>query len=257
MVDDLSLRCRAAEAKAADLIKFYGITRPEHIQLEDIAFAQGVRILKGPLEGAAASLVRYRNKATIRISDRETDHGRIRFSTAHELGHFILGHGHSIYLVCSNKDIHDWYNQKNQETEANFFASELLLPKTLVEKRCDVAKVSFKPIRAIAEDFSTSLIATAIKFVRLCPEMCAIIYSEDSVIKWFYKSGDWWPFIRKGPLDNRTLAYDFFQGKQIPDETIEIDGDAWVETTRVESIVEHSIASPTYGFVLSLLWIKP
>ena len=150
----------------------------------------------------------------------------------------------------------DWYNQKYQETEANFFASELLLPQILVEKRCDVAKVSFQPIKAIAEDFSTSLMATAIKFVRLCPEMCAIAYSENSAVKWFYKSKDWWPFIRKGPLDNRTLAYDFFQGKEIPDETAEIDGDAWVETRRMESIVEHSIASLTYGYVLSLLWIK-
>jgi len=106
MVVDPSFRYRAAEAKATELIEYYGITRPEHIQLEDIAFAQGVRILKGPLKGAAASLVRYGEKATIRISDRETDQGRIRFSIAHELGHFILGHGYSIYLVCSNKK---WY----------------------------------------------------------------------------------------------------------------------------------------------------
>jgi Zn-dependent peptidase ImmA (M78 family) len=256
MVDDLSLKCRMAELKAAELIEYYGISQPEHIQLEDIAFGQGVRILEGTLEGAAASLVRFGKKAVIRISDRETDQGRIRFSTAHELGHFILGHGHSIYLVCSNRDMHDWYNQKNQETEANFFASELLLPKTLVEKRCDVNKVSFKPIKSIADDFSTSLMATAIKFVRLCPEMCAIVYSEDSAIKWFYKSTDWWPFIPKGKLDSRTLAYDFFQGKEISEDPEEIDGDAWVGTSRVESIVEHSIASSTYGYVLSLLWIK-
>jgi Zn-dependent peptidase ImmA (M78 family) len=257
MAVDLSLKCLAAETKAAELIKYYGINQPEHIQLEDIAFAQGVRILKGPLEGAAASLVRYGDKATIRISDKESDQGRIRFSVAHELGHFILNNGYSIHLVCSNKDTHDWYNQKNQETEANFFASELLLPKTLVEKRCDVEKVNFKPIRSIAEDFSTSLMATAIKFVRLCPEMCAIIYSEDSAIKWFYRSEYWWPFIPKGKLDSRTLAYDFFQGKEISEDPEEIEGDAWIGTSRVESIVEHSIASPAFGFVLSLLWIKP
>jgi len=257
MAGDLPLKCRVAEAKAAELIEYYGISQPEHIQLEDIAFAQGAGILKGPLGGAAASLVRYGEKATIRISDGETDKGRIRFSIAHELGHFVLDHGHSVHLVCSNKDMGDWYNQKNQETEANFFAGELLLPKTLVEKRCDVNKVSFKPIREIADDFFTSLMATAIKFVRLCPEMCAIVYSEDAAIKWFYKSKDWWPHIRKGPLDRQTLAFDFFQGKRIFEEPEEIEGEAWVETSRVESIVEHSIASPTYGFVLSLLWIKP
>ena len=37
----------------------------------------------------------------------------------------------------------------------------------------------------------------------------------------------------------------------------EIDADAWVESRGLDEIVEHSIASSQYGFVLSLLWIKP
>jgi hypothetical protein len=59
------------------------------------------------------------------------------------------------------------------------------------------------------------------------------------------------------PLDRRTIAYDFFKGERIPDEPIEIEADAWIETRGVEDIVEHSIGSVNYGFVLSILWIKP
>ena len=119
------------------------------------------------------------------------------------------------------------------------------------------AKVNFTPVRKLAEEFKTSLTATAIRFVRFCPEMCALVFSKDSKISWIYYSEDWWPFIRPGqPLDSGTVAYDFFQGRECPNEPLEIDGNAWVDNGRVESIVEHSVASPAFGYVLSLLWIR-
>ena len=100
--------------------------------------------------------------------------------------------------------------------------------------------------------------ATAIKFVRLCPEKCAVVYSYDGKIQWSYRSPDWWPFIQNGKkLDDRTDAYDFFAGKPMDKDPIDVDGDAWVESRGVDEIMEHSIASTNYGFVLSILWIRP
>ncbi len=70
----------------------------------------------------------------------------------------------------------DWY-QSSQETQANFFAGELILPTRLVSSRCDIGDISFEPIKKIAKDFRASLTATAIKFVRLYPgEMCDSIF---------------------------------------------------------------------------------
>ena len=51
---DLPLSLLTAEQKASEIIDKYGITAPEHIRLEDIAFALGARIVEGPLSGAAA-----------------------------------------------------------------------------------------------------------------------------------------------------------------------------------------------------------
>jgi len=159
--------------------------------------------------------------------------------------------------VALDIDMMDWY-QSSQETQANFFASEMILPTKLLSKRCNIGDISFEPIKLIAKDFRASLTATAIKFVRLCPEKCAIVFSEQGKIRWFYKSTDWWPFIHKDrKLDKRTLAHDFFLGKPLVEYPVEVDGDAWVESRGLDEIVEHSIASSQYGFVLSLLWIKP
>ncbi len=256
MKNDVDFRLIGAEDKAAELIDEFGISLPEHISVRDIAFAKKAMVVEERVTGAAASIVKLREHATIRIAPGDSPE-RQRFSIAHELGHLLMGHVESIQKVCSNEDMMNWY-QASQETQANFFASELILPTNLVRNRCDVATVSLDPIKAIAKDFRASLTAAAIKFVRLCPEKCAVVYSANGKIKWFYKSPDWWPFIkREQKLDKRTLAYDFFLGEAMEKKPQEVDADAWIESRGILEVVEHSVASPTYGFVLSVLWIRP
>ena len=254
--NDLDLKLRIAENEAAKIIEKYGISMAEHIRLKDIAYDLGVIVLEGPLRGAAASLVRVGKNATIRIS-LSGSYERKNFSIAHELGHFILNHGDSVQRFCSDEDMQKWHKAQ-EETEANFFAGELILPKKLIEKKCDVKKINFSPVKKIAEEFKASLTATTIRFVRFCPEKCAVVFSQDANIKWFYKSEDWWPFIHIGQkLDARTIAFDFFKGNELPNESVGVEADAWVEGSRLDEIIEHSIGSRELNFVLSLLWIKP
>jgi len=256
IVRDIDFKLIEAERLASKTVDEFGICSPEHIRIRDIAFAKGAMVVEQRLTRAAASIVKAGNHATIRIPPADSPE-RKRFSIAHELGHLLMSHIESIQKICSDADMMNWY-QGSQETQANFFASELILPTKLVSKRCDIGNINLDPIRQIAEDFRASLTATAIKFVRLCPEKCAVVFSTNGEIKWFYKSSDWWPFIRRDKeLDQRTLAYDFFVGKQMQTEPFEVEADAWVESGGVDEIVEHSIASPQYGFVLSVLWIKP
>lgn len=256
--NNFPLQFTMAENAATQLIDKYGIEAPEHIRLSDIAFHEGVLVVNEPVARATASLVRIGNTATIRVSPSDIPE-RQRFSIAHELGHFKLNHlAGELKKVCTKKDMMSWY-KSSIETEANFFASELLLPKKLVEKMCDVSDVNFKPVQEIKNKFRVSLTAAAIRFVRLNPEKCAVVYSESGKIKWSYRSQDWWPYIQKDqPLDKRTLAYDFFRGEELYNEPIDVEADAWINNSRgVSEIVEHSIGSKEFDFVLSLLWIRP
>lgn len=55
-----------------------------------------------------------------------------RFSVAHELGHYVLGHGAAGFLKAPADVVReDW-----QEIEANRFAAELLMPELLLRKHC-------------------------------------------------------------------------------------------------------------------------
>lgn len=252
----LELKIREAEKKASEIIRKFGIYHPDHIRLDDIAFALGVQIREGFLRGASARLIRVGSHAIIRIPNTEASVARKRFSIAHELGHFVLNHeGMSLEIVCTEKDMMNWYSV-DKETEANFFASELLMPEALVKQQCDVREVSLEPVKKIAAAFQTSLTSAAIRFVKFCPEPCALICSEDSKIKWFVKSSAWWPFIRKGQkLDKRTHAIEYFMGREIPEEGEDMEPDVWFAEPKVTNVFEHSVALKQYGLVLTMLWI--
>ena len=59
-------------------------------------------------------------------------------------------------------------------------------------------------------------------------------------------------------LDSSTYAADFFKGERLPEGMREVKATAWLEGKHIDStktIMEESIAMPSYGSVLSLLWI--
>ena len=132
------------------------------------------------------------------------------------------------------------------------------MPKTMILKTCDVKTVDFHPIIALAKTFCVSLTAAAIKFVRFCPEACAVVLCRDKKICWSYHSETWFPYIKHGvPLGKQSLAYDFFVGKTMHEDPEEVPASAWFDHDDIDEVVEHSIASKEFSSVLSLLWLKP
>lgn len=247
---------RKAKQAATQLIDFYGISEPSHIRLEDICFDRGAEIVEGPLTGAAARLVTMETGAIIRVAPEEPYPHRKRFSIAHELGHLVLKHGHGAEVLCSDRDLLDWYGGSD-EAQANAFATELLLPKAIIAPRCDVSDVTFDPVRKLADAFRTSLTSTAMRFVEFCPEECALVFSTENKVRWFFPSEDWRAFIPVGStVDERTLAARFFKGERLPEEPDEVFGDAWVDGRGPKYLIEHSIGAPRLGFVLTLLWVE-
>jgi len=248
-----------AKKEASRITEKFGILRPEDIRLRDIAIALGVdNIIEAPLKGAAASMVKLRDRTIIRISDQESSTGRKRFSLAHELGHFVLGHGHQLQKVCSDYELNSWYGG-DEEVQANNFAAELLLPSRLVKPVADVnaSDISFNLIRKLASDFRVSLTAAAIRFVELCPEPCAIVCSRQNRISWPFTNDEWKPYIKRDiPLDEYTVAYDLHHGVEMEDRPIEVEASSWIDTNSSDLIMEHSVGFPHFDFVLSLLWIK-
>lgn len=237
--------------KARELLKRLRVSAVEEIVVEEIAAFHDLFVVDGGLSGAQGRLVHRGGKGIIRIQTGLTQVARRRYIIVHELGHRLLHPDRD--ALCAERDFVR-YEPGNAETEANAFAAELLMPRALFEPVCEVARPSLEIVRQLADRFGATLTATAIRFVDLCPEACAVVWSEKSKIKWAITGPDF-PFIRFGEsLQPASHAYDAFCGRQLPRGPQEVPAAAWVD--RRGDIFEDSIALERFGAVLTLLWMR-
>lgn len=165
-----------------------GVTSPADIDLPVIAYHLGATIKYSKLEGCEARIIGVGENAIIRVHSGAHPR-RKRFSIAHELGHWQLHRG--LNLVCGDKAFRPDQAQRGAEAAANSFAGKLLLPTYLLEPIARKhSKFDFQTIGQIADEFDTSLTATAIRILetRLAPLML-ISYSQ-LCRKWWKKSID-------------------------------------------------------------------
>jgi Zn-dependent peptidase ImmA (M78 family) len=69
------------------------------------------------------------------------------------------------------------WSKPSEETEANFFAAELLMPEFLF-KPCCRGIPSIRHISSLAERFRTSTLATAFQYWEYTSEPVALVLSE-------------------------------------------------------------------------------
>jgi hypothetical protein len=108
------LRIRRARLAARDLLRTVGAEGEVPVPVEDVAHALGVEIVRGGLRNALACLVRAGDRARIRVADHHDHPGQLRFSIAHELGHFVLRHKSTLDL-CDERHIDRFFNDKTTE----------------------------------------------------------------------------------------------------------------------------------------------
>lgn len=252
-----------AGAEAARIWGLYGFTRPDEMVIENVAMAQGVLVMDGPLDSATARLVRGGNIAIARISDRIREAGRRRFAIAHELGHWLLHRDQAHLLACTDDDIS--YAKDTSaplEVEASIFAGNLLLPEELFQKKAADRLPTSKVIKELAEYFDSTLTATALRFVETATDYFVFVLSEAGRIRWWRPSGS---FEEKGlwldtrtPVPRNSAAAAFFRGDVVPEGPTPVDLSAWlgdVPGIHAETVLEQAIPLASYGQVISLLWL--
>ena len=123
-----------AKNEAINIVKKAYITKPNELTLEEIIlFIEGPQVVFEDLSGCEGKFISIANSSIIKINSKIKNEGRKRFTIAHELGHYIL-HKNKNYINCTMEDFYDWTGRKQIETEANYFASELLMPSEIVLK---------------------------------------------------------------------------------------------------------------------------
>lgn len=246
---------------ADELLDRYGITGPEHLDVEALAEATGVKIVHKPIAGAEGRLVSGRKGARIVVDAGIRLDGKRRFVVAHELGHFLQKNRRSQGHVCLDASLISLYQDDPQETEANVFAAELLMPDRWVALRFRGKQPSFGIVRSAADALRTTLTATAVRLVELAREPVALVASKDGKIEWHSRSSDSWYYrlyTRGTVLSKWTCAYDLFAGRPEEPKPTLVSAEAWFDMPNLKDdaeIYEHSIKLGSYPMVLSLLWV--
>lgn len=237
-----------------EILADLGIREPADIDIEAIAQHCGATILYKPLSGCEARIMGLDDRAIITVNARSTLERR-RFSAGHELGHWMRDRGTAAFRCNEQMFVREW-SADNPEKRANRFASDLLLPPKLFRPLAKDRPITFATVQDLAQTFTTSLSATAIRLVEYgsCPAML-ICNGADGRL-WFVASstvqGRLWPLDRPGQWAH---AAALLSGNARPQGPLDVRADQWIKNFRADQywIKEDSILWSGHT-VLSLIW---
>lgn len=122
-LDERPVRVAFARKAAEQVLKRHGVRQPP-VSVTDIAAALGFSLEEAVLRRGLDARMHHSGEAKSIEVAAGTPSVRRRFSIAHELGHFCLGHAHD--------------DGREAEQEANIFAGALLVPANWL--RADVRR---------------------------------------------------------------------------------------------------------------------
>ncbi len=249
---------------AQELLKTYGITDLASLDLNDLALAKNAIVMEVDDLNADGRTIFGDKYAVIKINKKIEHLGKKRFTLAHEIGHLIL-HRNIQPLFLDNDSTLEYFKKGHQETEANEFASELLMPSDFFKKECNGKKFSPDLLRSLAEKFKTSITSVAYRYFELGNHPICLFYSYNNKIL-YWKRPDNYPYFiidrtKLAPPEDSVAAEYFTKGKIYSREQSkqQIFKSTWFETKEWENennyrFYEFCIVTPKFNTVLSIVW---
>ena len=150
------------------------------VPVERIARSLGIGIKLDAVDDELSGfLVRNKDTGKAIIGANKSHHpNRLRFTIAHELGHFLLHQGELVHLdgepasfTVDFRDRESRRGEDDNEKEANFFAAELLMPAKFLRhelegKRLDLFSDS-NVLEKLANKYKVSLQALTFRLTNL------------------------------------------------------------------------------------------
>lgn len=137
------------------------------VDLEHIANRKGIRIVTRSFkENISGMFFKQDGRLFLGVNENHSEN-RQRFTIAHEIGHYILHTNDPLH--CDDKgEVDKVYLrselQSREETEANYFAADLLMPELLIDKSIDE---DINTVDALAEHFKVSEEAMRYRLINL------------------------------------------------------------------------------------------
>lgn len=134
------------------------------VDVASIARAMGIRVEASRSLGASGVIENTAMGAVIRYSTTESP-VRQRFTIAHEIGHFALGHLNSAGKMFRDTPENFSNGAAPEERQANAFAAQLLMPEKVV--KFAVNERGFNTLKSLANVFDVSEVAMKYRLVNL------------------------------------------------------------------------------------------
>lgn len=242
----------------------YGLVLPEKIaEQTGITYNYGEYgdCFDGMLEHDSGNFHVYLNTQSIQSSDK----ARLRFSFAHELGHYFIDEHRN--ALMKGKSLHKSYYQflrKNiVEIEADHFASNLLMPTSRFKQIIQNKKFNFSVIESLTQEFGTSLSATLLKFIEINAHPIMVVFSKNNMIERRWVSNDFpYKFFvehSSKKLPPLTVAGDYFNHGTRCEDTEIVDACEWFSSyddIREIKLFEKCIYPTFNNTVISVIWGK-
>jgi Zn-dependent peptidase ImmA (M78 family) len=247
----------AARQRAHEILDEFGLEYGAQADLIDLAFARNLIVVEKPIRGAEGRLVRTGDRAMATINENIRYDGKRSFVVAHEFGHYEL-HKDTPLFVCDENDFLDWHRRRPEETEANQFAAELLMPRDWFKAQTNATEISVNELERLAHLCGVSLTAAAFRCVELDVTPCAIAFCQDNEIQWSQVSPSFpYQYMRgSGTPDGYSGAGEFFSGGSTSEEPLETPADAWFrdyDLSSEEEVMEQCLTMSRLNATLSLI----
>jgi len=143
---------------------------------------------------------------------------RGRFTLAHELGHYYID-SHRIGLkegiLAPHPSTLNYKHFSRIEKEADYFASNLLMPESRFQEAFYRKKFSPDLLDHLRIKFNVSRTACAFRFADIGNHPIMIVYSENNTVLWKYSSKDFkYKFLLyEKRVPENTVMGEYFNGK--------------------------------------------
>lgn len=262
-----NLRLTGAGRRAEQLLETLEISELP-VDPFQIASDHDIEVVAMPAtaEGVSGMLVRHSNSFGIAYATHIKSPGFIRFSVAHELGHYFL-EGHCDQIPFDANGLHasrsGFRSGDIFELEADHFAAGLLMPASHIRKTIRRARPGISCVDAIESTTESSLTASAIRYAELASEPVAIIVTKDGKVDYAFLSkgtrafpGTSWPLRGAGiPSGTETARFwtnkDNIANRKRSSDSIDVMD--WLGGKRSIEALEDVVGLGSYGRALTVL----
>lgn len=187
--------------------------------------------------------------------------GRINFTIAHELGHYLLHRNQLEEFKCSTADLlNSSSTNREREAEADKFSARLLMPFDDFRMQVESAVVDIELLSQCAERYGVSLLAAIRQWIEFTTLRAVLVVSRDGFIKWSWSSKSAYKTKARFRFSKETIA--------IPDSSVaalnehhpqartgvELPARVWFKEEPDDmSLREMRVVSDQYDMVVTLL----